>query len=247
MACYRENSDKKNAAEYKIKSYVREIENVPYRFVAIHSSQLESKKRHTITKKILKDKVKLSKEAKFINKLKSYNFQYTSEIVEKESVKYNKRGKPSKDSIGISVISYHVSINIEDYDEDAFNKLLMIESSFVLITSILDNSKYSNERILKEYKNESSIERAFRFLKSPVYLSPIFLKKKERIEVLGYVFIIALMIASYLEYIVRKSINQNNEYLLEPNGSKNTRPSVKRILEILGNINILIIDEQSFF
>ncbi len=106
---------------------------------------------------------------------------------------------------------------------------------------------YSDLEILKEYKNQSSIETAFRFLKSPVYLGPIYLKKKERVEALGYIFILVLLIASYLEYRVRKYLKDNDKYLLEPNGAKNTRPSVKTILEILEYVPILLIDGQKFF
>ncbi|MBM7868484.1 transposase [Heliobacterium gestii] len=36
----------------------------------------------------------------------------------------------------------------------------------------------------------------FRFLKNPVMLGLVYLKSKRRIEALGYVFVLALMLAS---------------------------------------------------
>lgn len=50
--------------------------------------------------------------------------------------------------------------------------------SFVLITSIIDKNQMSDEEILREYKYQNSVEEAFRFLKSPVYLNQTLLNKK---------------------------------------------------------------------
>lgn len=46
------------------------------------------------------------------------------------------------------------------------------------------------------------------FPEKPVYLGPVYLEKQSRIHALGYVFILVLLIASYLEYRVRKSLQE---------------------------------------
>ncbi|MGV8150051.1 MAG: hypothetical protein ACLKAK_13200, partial [Alkaliphilus sp.] len=79
-------------------------------------------------------------------------------------------------------------------------------STFVLITSILDEKEVSDSEILAEYKQQNSIEQAFKFLKNPVYLGQTLLNRKNRVEAMGYVFILVLMIACYLQYRVRKSL-----------------------------------------
>jgi hypothetical protein len=56
------------------------------------------------------------------------------------------------------------------------------------------------------------------------------------VEALGYVFILVLLIASYLEYRVRKSLSDNDEYLPQPGGQKARRPSTKTILELLETV-----------
>lgn len=60
------------------------------------------------------------------------------------------------------------------------------------------------------------IKQAFRFLENPVYLGHVYLP--ERVEALGYVFILVLLIASYLEYRVRKALKERVEYYIQPNG-----------------------------
>lgn len=76
-------------------------------------------------------------------------------------------------------------------------------------------------------------------MKSPVYLGPVYLKKPERVEAMGYVFILVLLIASYLEYRVRKALRDRGEYYIQPNGQKSTRPSVRTILEVLETVLII--------
>ena len=86
------------------------------------------------------------------------------------------------------------------------------------------------------------------FLKNPVYLGPIYLQSKRRINALGYVFILALLVASYLEYRVRKSLQEQNKYLVWPRGHKNYRPSLQTIFEVLDLIKVLIVDgERRYF
>jgi hypothetical protein len=72
-----------------------------------------------------------------------------------------------------------------------------------------------------------------------VYLGPVYLKKPERVEAMGYVFILVLLIASYLEYRVRKALRDRGEYYIQPNGQKSTRPSVRTILEVLETVLVI--------
>lgn len=57
-----------------------------------------------------------------------------------------------------------------------------LASTFVLITNLMDSKKHPDGEVLMEYKEQSVVERQFRFLKQPVLLRPIFLKNKNRVE-----------------------------------------------------------------
>ena len=121
------------------------------------------------------------------------------------------------------------------------------ESTFILITNVLNKEKYDDARILLEYKHQISVENRFRFLKNPVYFGPMYLKNKQRLQALGYVFILALLLASYLEYRVRENLRKNGEAVLLPGNKKTTVPSVATILEILDTIQVVIIAGERFF
>lgn len=257
----KKSTNKKDAASYKLCSYEESINDKPYRFIVVHSSALSNKKLKTLDKKITKSKEVLSKEAKKLEKkefaclkdaqrektsfeiyVKNQGFKLESTIEEITKTVYSGKGRPKKGDIGKIVTNYIVKSNVGEFDASALEILKQKESTFVLVTSILDEQKYSNLDILKEYKEQYSIERAFRFLKNPVYMGAIYLKKKERIEAIGYVFILVLLIASYLEYRIRQSLEENNEYLEFPKGYKNYRPSINTIFEAMETVLIISIN-----
>lgn len=84
-------------------------------------------------------------------------------------------------------------------------------------------------------------------MKSPVYLGPVFLEKPERVHALGYVFMLVLLVASYLEYRVRKGLKETEQAVLLPGNKKTQRPSTQTIMEIFGLIEVLIIGGERYF
>jgi len=78
-------------------------------------------------------------------------------------------------------------------------------------------------------KNQDKVEQGFKFLKQPVNLGAVYTKKTERIEALGYIFLIVLLLAKYLEYRVRASMEQSGE-ILKVGGQKIERPTAKTII-----------------
>lgn len=251
-------SSRKGAAEYRIYEFVEAIDGKPYRFVLVHTNSLREQKIKTLQKRWEKEKRELEKEAKsigkrafacvedamresaaFMEKVESLHYNVEAHIEEKVSRRYSRRGRPGTEDRYEETVSYYVKHTIGERDDMACEKDLFMESTFVLITSVMDREKYPGWRILAEYKGQSSIEQAFKFLKSPVYLGPVYLKKPERVEAMGYVFILVLLIASYLEYRVRKALRDRGEYYIQPNGQKSTRPSVRTILEVLETVLVI--------
>ena len=66
------------------------------------------------------------------------------------------------------------------------------------------------EGSMKFYRN---YEQNFGFLKDPVIVNSIFLKKSERIEVLGMVLLLSLLIWRFLERAMRNFIEKTGEDL----------------------------------
>lgn len=103
----------------------------------------------------------------------------------------------------------------------------------MLITNLMDAEKYPDREVLKEYKEQNAVERQFRFLKQPFLLGPIFLKNKDRVQAMSFVFQLALLVAAYLEYRVRKSLEAEAVPLVLPGKRKSTNPTARALLEML--------------
>ncbi len=73
---------------------------------------------------------------------------------------------------------------------------------FVLISNVL-KEQMDDREILREYKEQVSVEACFRILKDPYFIDELFVKIPERLEALAYVMIISLMVLNLLEHNVR--------------------------------------------
>ncbi|MDQ8737123.1 hypothetical protein [Paenibacillus sp. LHD-38] len=78
--------------------------------------------------------------------------------------------------------------------EEALLPLTNKQGIFVLMTSHREDAKWTSENILLTYKGQAAAETRFRLLKDPVFLDAIYLKQPRRIEALGTVFIMALLL-----------------------------------------------------
>lgn len=84
---------------------------------------------------------------------------------------------------------------------------------FILATNDLNKEEFPAQEVLDTYKSQQSVERGFRFLKSPDFLvSALFLKKPERIESLLMIMTLCLLVYASIEYKVRKSLCDNKEF-----------------------------------
>lgn len=79
--------------------------------------------------------------------------------------------------------------------------------------------------LLELYKNQSGIEQNFGFLKVPVIVNSIFLKKPSCIKVLGLVLIIALLIWRLMERCMRLHPERKNSEITGWKNCPNTRPT----------------------
>ena len=91
-------------------------------------------------------------------------------------------------------------------------KLLRDEAGcFVLLTNLLgQQADWPADELLSLYKSQIGIEKNFSFLKDPAIVNSIFLKKAERIEVLGLVLLISLLIWRLMERSMRQYVESND-------------------------------------
>mgnify|MGYP000863679221 FL=1 len=251
-------SDSKKAAEYRYQTFIRTIKDNKYYFVVVHSSNLDKRKQKTIDKNIDKLYKNLEKEVKALSKRefacikdaeaefalfeKKHNnpfYPLIHEVIEITRAKKRQgKGRPPKDYVPEKETIYQIKCSIGDLDLDQKQKAIDKASCFVLITNHFNKAPVD---ILKEYKNQNSVETSFRFLKNPVFLNEIFMKKPSRIEALTYVMLLALFLYQVLQRRVRNALAKEGTYLVVQGGVKTTKPTGNRILELLNPINTAIV------
>ena len=83
---------------------------------------------------------------------------------------------------------------------------------FILATNILETKSVSNQQVLSEYKAQQSNERGFRFIKDPlIFTSRVFVKKPERVEAIGMIMGLCLLVYNLAQRKLRQQLEVTNE------------------------------------
>lgn len=117
---------------------------------------------------------------------------------------------------------------------------------FILATNDTDSEDLTMAALLEHYKSQQKVERGFRFLKSPEFLtSSIFLKKPERIEALLMIMTMSLLVYSSLEHKIREQLKQAEEFFPSMVKNKTTsKPTARWVFLKFEGIDILEINGQ---
>ena len=222
---------KRPPAQYQLYETSLTIEDREYRAIVVHSSA-HDKRRHKRIDRLIEEKRKeiesLCKEASTsyfcepdaraaADKLvASTSGSYHQVHVQIKKIAKYERGRPPKDKPRQpKSYEYHLDTEIKE-DPAAVAPLRLEAGCFVLISNLCQKSEaeeWSGKRLLELYKNQSGIEQNFSFLKDPVIVNSIFLKSPHRIEVLGLVLLIALLIWRLMERSMRQHIETTGELL----------------------------------
>jgi transposase len=128
-----------------------------------------------------------------------------------ERPQYHK-GRPKKDgSRSLKDMRYGLNIELE-VAEKAIRKLKDEAGCFVLITNTPREGAgaVDAKQLLTIYKDQHTVERNFGFLKDPVFVNALFLKSPKRIEALGLILVLALMIWRLMERTMRANLATGN-------------------------------------
>jgi transposase len=249
-------SEKKGAAEYKVQEFQRELDGRSYRFIVVHSSQLDARKQKTLQREIEQEETELKAAAERLQK-QEFDCRADAERaaadfvtahadrlhpveVEVQEVRRIKRrpGRPRKDEEPSVEICYRIEARVLPPLPAHLAERHARASVFVLITN-LDAATHSAADVLREYKEQTAVELRFRFLKDPFVVDQLYLKNKERVEALAYLLLIAVLIGSLLERRVRMALARLKEELTVPGGVRRSRPTVQGLLDMFSVLNVL--------
>ncbi|WP_042382926.1 IS1634 family transposase, partial [Geobacillus kaustophilus] len=154
-----------------------------------------------------------------------------------------RRGRPKKGVEPEMETRYLLRLDVE-FDQNAWEQARRKASRFVLVTTVPEEWKGQQmdaQEILKLYKGQISVEMNFAFLKDPFFTDEIYVKKPERVAVLGYLFLLALAIYRVFQRRVRQFITPEHP-LKGPGGRKLTRPTGQAIFQLFQYVNVVLLE-----
>jgi transposase len=117
---------------------------------------------------------------------------------------------------------------------------------FVLLTNVPTAGEMAHQAgdVLRAYKEQHGIEQNFGFLKDPLMVNSLFLKKPERIEALGLVLLLALLLWRLMERSLRRYVETTGTTLPGWDKKETTRPTAFMMMTKFTAVTVLKVGPQ---
>jgi transposase len=224
-------------ARYRLREEQIELYGRTYRALVVHSDAHDRGRQKRIDCTVRRDAIAVHRKIKELVRkeffclpdaqaatraLKDSSFHRLSFSFENRPVYH--RGRPDKNGVRrIKEIRHQVSAQVNENCE-AIEGLREEAGCFVLLTTVPAEKK-SGVEILRIYKEQDGIERNFAFLKDPLFVNDVFLKKPHRIEAMGLVLVLSLLLWRLMERTMRRKSKENKIVLTGWNNRHTDKPT----------------------
>ena len=214
------------------KAYEGEITlyGTPYRAVVVHSSAQGKRRQQRFARDIqasygtVQTAARTAEQQEYFcradaeaaaAKLRALSAPYHRVDVTVEERPVYGRGRPSlQKPRRIKAMRYRLKTAISPQSE-RMTRLEEEAGCFVLLTNVptAGDLAHSARDILTVYKDQHGTEQNYGFLKDPMIVNSLFLKKPERIEALGLILLLALLIWRLMERAMRTYVDTTSTSL----------------------------------
>ena len=239
---------------YKLVSKTENYAGIEQRWLVVQSQERRESDLRKLTQKITKaeskavlDLKKLSQErfaceADAIKALSKLSTQFKYHQINESKVTPAKSNK--KDSL--NEISYQISATVCQ-DESKINTELLSAGRFIIATNVLNSQELSDDSMLREYKAQQSCERGFGFLKDPLFFADsIFLKSPERIESMGMIMGLCLLVYTLAQRQIRNALKESKSTIKNQLGKATNRPTLRWIFQCFQCIHLVTINQEEY-
>lgn len=214
-------------------------------WAVIRSDEMKKRQEKTFERNLPK---KLEKARKSLKKLSAEEFACKEDAtnaitrwnkkqgffravgIEFEEISKRKDGKKGRPKKGEELITkYKIKAKLEQDPE----KIEFKKEQFGKFIIASNDTELNAEELLSYYKNQSKVERGFRFLKDPSFkLDDVYFKKTSRIQALTAIMTICLFIYSMVEDKIKRLLKESGNTVPNPKKKPMKRPTLKRIFYI---------------
>ena len=224
-------------ASYCLQEETLNLYGRSYRAVVVHSDAHDKRRQKRIDKAVRKDAATLNTKVKELSSKEFFCLPDAQRAAEnlpcgdyhQLSISFEERpvygrGRPCKNGTRqVKEIRHQVLVNMSE-NKDSIGKQREEAGCFILLTNVPAVEK-SGLEILKTYKEQDGIEKNFGFLKDPLVTNDVFLKKPRRIEAMGLVLVLSLLLWRLMERNMRRKATEENITLQGWNNSATAKPT----------------------
>ena len=112
----------------------------------------------------------------------------------------------------------------------------------VLLCTNVPLERLSSGAVVKKYKTQVAVEQTFDFIKSPIRVRPLWLHSPRRLAGLTFLIMLAVLLASLIEYHVRQHIAGSKKPLkgLMPENRDTPYPTAEKLLKAFQDYSLVI-------
>ena len=235
-------TEKRPAAQYRVTEKQVELYDKTYRAVVVHSSAHDKRRMKSIDRQMAREAEGLTvlcrrqarreyfcradaqAESQRLQAQGGHFHRIDTVVLEKVR---HPPGRPPRDRPRpVASIRYTVQARAEP-DPPRVARRREEAGCFVLLSNAPPQGPRarSGPDLLRAYKDQHAIERNFSFLKDPLIVNDVFLKTPERIEALGAILLISLLVWNLIEHTMRKHVTHTAIPLPGWDGKPTRRPT----------------------
>lgn len=159
-----------------------------------------------------------------------------------------RRGRPPKKGPAPTQTKYELSWNVKE-DIEAVTARRKEAGCFVLISNVPSEGTDAliAKELLRVYKGQYGVENDFAFLKDPLIVNDTFLKTPRRIDALGMVLVIALLVWRLMERTMRAWTENNDKSLPGWDRKETRKPTTFMMTTVMQGIQVILMQDGRRF
>lgn len=216
------------------------IEGRSYRAIVVHSDAGDKRRQKKLERALSESREQAlgllreagkteyfcREDAAAAAKLRDASLYHSCECTVREQLTYA-RGRPPKSGARKVAKTRYVLEGSVLERSTAVERLREAAGCFVLLTNVPAEGEMAHTpcEVLAAYKEQHGIERNFGFLKDPLIVNDIFLKRPDRIEVLGFILLASLLTWNLMEHVMREHLKRSASTISGWDRKPTTRPT----------------------
>lgn len=161
----------------------------------------------------------------------------TPTVVEHRTPGKRRRGRPRRgEAPPPEVLTYRLHITEIVPDAATTDARLRQAATYILIRNRLAGWNLDDEAMVASYGNQWRVEHGFAWLKSEAALNPVFLESPRRIEAIGLIYHICLMLHTLIQRGIRSGLREHGWKLPYHRNKPSNKITARFLYELFRNV-----------